>query len=401
MKKKLILSLMGLGMIASASAIEKAEPVVADSTGFKFTDVISLKTTPVKDQNISGTCWSFAATGLLENEIYKNTGKVVDLSEMFVVHHCYLDKAVKYLRMCGTINFEQGGSLADVPYVLKNYGAVPEEAYKGLEYGETEHNHAELIAVVKNYMAGVNSLPNKKTTTAWYRGLEAILNAYLGEMPKTFTVDGKEYTPESYAKFLGLNADDYVSYTSFTHHPFYTEFPIEVADNWLWAESVNLPQEEMKAIVDNALKNGYSVAWAADVSEKSFQWKNGFAILPAEKKFEDMAESDQQRWSKLSDKERKEEAFKFDGPVPEIAVTQEYRQEGFDNHETTDDHGMLIVGTATDQKGNKYYKVKNSWNTNQLYDGFIYVSEAYFLGKTINIVVNKNAVPKEISKKIK
>lgn len=366
--------------------------------GFKFTDVKTVKTTPVKDQNKSGTCWSFSGISFLEDEILRKTGKEVDLSEMFVVRHCYNDKADKYIRMNGTVNFAQGGSTLDVPYVMVNYGLVPEEAYKGLEYGEEKHSHGELTSA---FTAFVNSINKSKTKSpAWKKAFNGMLDAYFGELPESFEYEGKTYTPQSFAESFGINAADYVPVTSFTHHPFYQPFAIEVADNWLWEKYHNVPLDEMKAIVDNALDNGYSVAWAADVSEPGFKWVKGYALMPKKKTAEDLSGTELARWVKLSDREREEEANKIDGPVEEITVTQELRQEMFDKQETTDDHGMVIVGKAVDQNGNKYYKVKNSWDTNQIYDGFFYVSEPYFLAKTLDILVNREAIPADIAKKM-
>ena len=399
MKKFALLSaiaLLGAGTNASAQEI-----VVPDSTGFKFTDVKVVKQTSVKDQNKTGTCWCFSTNSFFENEILKKSGKEVDLSEMFVVYHCYADKAMKHIRMDQKINFEQGGSTLDVPYVWERYGMVPEEVYSGLNYGDKKHNHYELIAGLKGYLNGIAKLPNRQLSTAWYNGFKGILDAYFGELPEKFTHEGKEYTPQSYAASLGIDMNDYVPFTSFTHHPFNEKFALEVADNWLWGEYYNVKMEEMKRIVDNAIENGYSVAWAADVSEGGWQWKNGVALMPIEKNEESLEGTELARWTKLSDKDREKEAFKFKGPVKEIEVTQELRQEWFDTKKTTDDHGMVIVGSATDQEGNRYYKVKNSWDTNQVYEGYIYVSEAYFLAKTMDIVVNKNAIPADIKKNIK
>lgn len=397
MKKYALLSAIALaGLHISAQEI-----IVPDSTGFKFTDKNVVKQTSVKDQNKTGTCWCFSTNSFLENEILKKTGKEVDLSEMFVVYHCYADKAMKHIRMDQKINFEQGGSTLDVPYVWKKYGMVPEEVYSGLNYGDKKHNHYELIAGLKGYLNGIARMPNRQLSTAWYNGFIGILDAYFGKLPEKFSHDGKEYTPETYAASLGINIDDYIPFTSFTHHPFNEKFALEVADNWLWGEYYNVTMEEMKQIVDNAIKNGYSVAWAADVSERGFQWKKGFAVLPVEKSAETLEGTELARWTKLSDKDRENEQNKIKGPGEEIKVTQELRQEWFDAHKTTDDHGMVIVGDAVDQEGNRYYKVKNSWDTNQLYDGYIYVSEAYFLAKTMDIVVNKAAVPAEIAKNCK
>jgi bleomycin hydrolase len=387
---------LNVGIAALADSITNE----ADSTGFTFTDVKVLPTTPVKDQNKSGTCWCFAGTSMMEDEILRKGGKELDLSEMFTVRQCYLEKADRYVRMYGGTNFGAGGSIADVPYVWEKYGAVPESVYTGLEYGEEKHVHGELDAILKAYLDVVISRPDKRITTAWRKGFEGILDAYLGKVPETFTVDGKTYTPKSYAESLGLKKGDYVAVTSFSHHPFYEPFVLEVADNWLWASYENVKLDELKAIVDNAIEKGYPVVWAADVSEGGFKWTKGYAVMPKERTAADMEGTELSRWVHLSDKERQEKQYDINGPVAEIEVTQESRQEMFDRQETTDDHGMEIIGTATDQEGNRYYKVKNSWDTNQIYDGFFYVSEPYFLSKTLSILVHKDAIPSAIAKKI-
>lgn len=402
--KKSIIALLALAACAAGARAGEPAAAATDSvqadTCFVFTDVISLPTTSVKDQNKSGTCWCFAGTSFFEDEIRRAGGDSLDLSEMFTVRHCYLDKAEKYVRMYGQLNFAAGGSTADVPYVWRTYGAVPEEVYTGLAYGEDKHIHGELDAALKAYLEAIVKVPNKRLSTAWKNGVEGILDAYLGELPETFTYKGRTYTPQSFAESLPLNLDDYISLTSFTHHPFYEEFAVEVADNWLWSRSMNVPVEELKAIADNALANGYTFVWAADVSEPGFQWTKGVALMPKAKDA-DLEGTELSRWVKLSDKDREKERYEFNAPVEEIEVTQESRQEMFDRQETTDDHGMEIVGTAVDQKGNRYYKVKNSWDTNQVYDGFFYVSEPYFLAKTVNIFVNKAAVPAEIARKFR
>ncbi len=392
--KRYILALSALAALGM-SAEEKTDSV----EGFKFTDVKVVPGTSVKDQNKSGTCWSFSGLGFIENEILRNTGKELDLSEMWIVRNCYADKADRYVRMDGKTNFAAGGSVLDVAYVIDNYGIVPEEVYKGLEYGEEKHDHYELDPVLTGIVEAVNDKKGKKST-AWKGAFDTTLDAYLGKKPETFTVDGKTYTPKSYAASLGLNTADFIPVTSYTHHPFYTQFPLEVADNWLWLPYHNVPMEDMKAIVDNAIDKGYTVAWAADVSEPGFKWKEGFAVLPKKKTAADLEGTELARWVKLSDKEREEEQNNITGPVEEIAVTQELRQEMFDSHDTTDDHGMIIVGKAKDQNGNNYYKVKNSWDTNQVYDGYFYVSEPYFLAKTLDIYVNRAAIPAGIAKKM-
>lgn len=386
------------GNFGYAADDEKEAP--ADTLGFEFKDVTLVPTTSVKDQNKSGTCWCFAGTSMFEDEIVRRGGKPLDLSEMFTVRQCYLDKADRYVRMYGATNFAAGGSIMDVPYVWKRYGAIPESAYPGLNYGEEKHVHGELDAILKAYLDVVVKKPNKRISTAWRQGVEAILDAYLGEVPETFEVDGKTYTPRSYADALGLVPDEYVALTSFTHHPMYEPFVLEVADNWLWAPYENVELNELKEVVDNAIANGYPVVWAADVSEDGFKWTDGVALMPKVRTADDMEGTELSRWVHLSDKERKEKQYDFKGPVEEITVTPEMRQEMFDRQETTDDHGMEIVGTATDREGNRYYKVKNSWDTNQKCDGFFYVSEPYFLAKTLSILVHRDALPKAIAKKL-
>jgi len=390
--------------IALGAALLGAAPADSAATDsvekFVFTDVVTIPHTSVKDQNKSGTCWCFSALSFIEDEILRAGGDSLDLSEMYVVRKCYEDKADRYVRMYGKTNFAAGGSALDAPYVWERYGIVPEEAYTGLLYGEDKHVHGELDAILSTIVDKVVAKPNGKISTAWRKALDGVLDAYLGPTPETFTYRGKTYTPQSFAASLGVTPDDFVAVTSFTHHPFYKPFVLEIADNWLWASYQNVPLDELKAIVDNALSNGYTVAWAADVSEDGFKWTDGVALMPAEKDSRDMTGTELARWVTLSDRERKGDRYSFVGPVPEMTITQEVRQQMFDSQETTDDHGMVIVGTATDQKGNRYYKVKNSWDTNQIYGGYIYVSEPYFLAKTVDIYVNKAAVPKAIAKKM-
>lgn len=392
---------VGAAFIAAALLANADDKVVVpDSTGFKFTDVKVIKTTPVKDQNKSGTCWCFAGNSFFEDEVLRQKGKEIDLSEMFVVRQCYLDKADRFVRLYGETNFAAGGSIMDVPHVWATKGAVPEEVYNGLDYGEDKHVHGELQAVLEAYLRGVVSKPNKRLSTSWRKGFEAILDAYLGPVPQTFTVDGKTYTPLTYAESLGLSPDNYIAVTSFSHHPYYSQFALEVPDNWLWAPYHNVKLDELKAIVDNSIEKGYSVVWAADVSEGGFKWRKGYAVMPKEKDKKDMEGTELSRWVQLSDKDRQEEMYDIKGPVAEIEVTPEVRQGMFDRQETTDDHGMVIVGKAVDQEGNKYYKVKNSWDTNQLYNGYFYVSEPYFLAKTVSILVNRDVLPSDIASKL-
>jgi len=387
MKTLAMLLCMGL----PAMAQEKSE-------GYKFEPVIDLPATPVKDQFRSGTCWSFSGISFLESEMLRIGKKPADISEMFVVRNCYADKGARYVRLHGALNFGAGGAFHDVIYVMRNYGMMPEEAYKGLNYGETSHVHGEVDEVLKAYLDGVVKNPNKKLSTAWKNGYQGIIDAYFGEVPQTFTVDGKSYTPQSYVKeVMGLNPDDYVQLSSYTHHPFYTTFPIEIQDNWLWEHVYNLPIDEFMQVIDNSLKEGYTVGWATDVSEKGFSHRNGVAVMPVSDEKE-MSGTERARWESMSREQK--QAYGMNGPAQEITVTQEMRQTAFDNYLTTDDHGMHITGTAKDQNGNLYYKVKNSWNTDNPYGGYLYASVPYVKYKTMSIMVNKNAIPKDIRKKL-
>lgn len=385
----------------SATAVLADDPKIEmpDSTGFKFTDVRINDHGPVYDQNKSGTCWAFSGVSALEDEVLRQGGPALDLSEMFIVRQNYIDKAKKYMRLDGKLNFAQGGGFADVLTVLDEYGIVPEEVYSGLNYGEEKHMHYEMADALKGYLDGVMRVGNKRLSEAWLPGFIGILDAYLGKLPETFVYNGKTYTPKEFAKSIGLDARKYKSYTSYTHHPFYTTFPLEIPDNWRWADSYNVTMEDMKQMVDTALDKGYTVAWAADVSEPTFKWKEGYALLPEKKTQADMDGTELARWVKLSDEDRKKSENEVKGPVKERVITQADRQKTFDNRETTDDHGMVIVGYAKDQEGNRYYKVKNSWDTNQIYDGYIYVSEPYFLEKTLAVMINDDAVPQQITKK--
>lgn len=406
--KKTAIALLALSAVLCAGAKGPKKPatpkddkvITPESTGFTFTDVVIVPNGTVKDQNKSGTCWSFSSTGFIEDEVRRLHGKDVDLSEMWTVRKCYNDKAQRFVRLYGQTLFAPGGSMADVLYVLKNYGMVPEEAYGGLQYGEEKHDHSEMHDALSGFVTAVAKKPGKRLTTAWPKAIDGIMDAYMGPVPETFVYEGVTYTPRSFADSLGVNVDDYISVTSFTHHPFYTAFPIEVPDNWVNANSWNIPMEEMKEVVDNALNNGMTVAWAADVSEGGFKWNKGYAVIPKGKDTGDMSGTELSRWVQLSDKDREAERYDINGPVEEIEVTQQTRQDMFDRQETTDDHGMILVGIAKDQNGNQYYKVKNSWDTNQLYGGYFYVSMPYFLAKTLNIMVHKDAVPESIASKM-
>lgn len=369
--------------------------------GYQFTVVKENPITPVKNQNNSGTCWSFSALGFIESELIRTGKGEHDLSEMYVVRRNYKDKAVKYIRLHGALNFAQGGSFADVIETINEYGVVPESVYNGLNYGENMHKHGELEAGLSGYLKGIMENNNKKLSTAWANGYDGILDAYFGQLPTQFEYQGKTYTPQTLAKELGLNSDNYISLTSFTHHPFYQPFAIEIPDNWRWSLSYNLPIDEMMNTIDFALENGYTVAWATDVSEVGFT-RNGLGVIPDEEAAENIG-SDQAHWLGLSQAERTRTLREKveQGPVKEKVITQEMRQTTFDNYETTDDHGMQIYGIAKDQAGNKYYMVKNSWGSAGNYNGLWYVSEAFVKFKTMSIMINKDALPKDIAKKLK
>ncbi|MBQ7181949.1 MAG: aminopeptidase [Bacteroidaceae bacterium] len=395
MKKLFVI--LGCLTLASTVALnaQRPEPIEKDLT---FTVVKELPITSVKNQASSGTCWCYSTLSLLESEILRMGGDSLDLAEMFVVSKAYADKAEKYIRLDGKLNFAQGSSSEDVFHVWEDYGIVPQEVMEGLNYGETVNRHSELCDGMKGYLDAVVRNPNKKLSTAWRRALQGILDAYLGPCPEEFTFKGKKYTPKSFAASLGIKPEDYVSITSFTHHPFYTQFAIEVEDNWRWDLSYNIPIDEMMEIMYNAIDKGYTVAWGTDVSEAGFT-RNGLAINPDLKAVEE-AGSDQQRWVGIDPAEKMKQLSKMRDDAPEMTVTQEMRQEGYDNKTTTDDHGMHIYGIAKDQNGNKYFMVKNSWGETGKYKGIWYASDSFVRYKTLNIMVHKNAIPKEIKKKM-
>ena len=401
--KKILFSFAVCAMSMSLAAQVDNTETPSDSTeGFRFTTIDSIAITPVKDQNRSSTCWSYSTIGFLESELLRMGKGEYDLSEMFVVHHTMLDRAEYSVRMYGTAEFAPGGSAYDVIYCLKNYGMVPQDVMPGIQYGSTPADtlpvHAELDAIAGGVVKAVTNSGLKKLTPVWKKALTAVYDTYLGECPATFIYNGKEYTPKSFAAELGLNADDYVSITSYTHHPYYTTFALEVPDNWRMDQMYNVPMEEMMAIIDNALAKGYTLAWGADVSEICFTRK-GLGVVPEEEKAVDLTGSDAARWLGLSATDKREELTKK--PLPEKTITQEMRQAAYDSWENTDDHGMQIFGTAKDQNGKRYYMVKNSWGTKRSeYKGIWYVSEAYMQYKTNDVLVHKNAIPKEIRKKL-
>ncbi len=395
----LLTALAAVAIPVAASA--QARPGQPKSADYQFTNVIEIPITSIKNQNRSGTCWCFSAISFLESEVIKAKGikdpaAYPDFSEMFVVRNAYHDRAIKFVRLNGKLNMAAGSDFGDVLEVVQDYGIVPQSVFSGMNYGTELPVQGELDAVLRGYVEAVAKNPNRTLTPVWSKGFDGILDAYLGEIPAEFTVDGKTYTPESYRDAMGINPDDYISITSFTHHPFYKPFAIEVEDNWRWSPSYNLPLDEFMAVIDNAVENGYTVLWGGDVSETGFT-RDGLGVLVDAKAMVTTG-SDQERWvGRAEDKPAEKKAA---GPAPEETVTQESRQLMFDNKQSTDDHGMHLFGTAKDQNGNKYYLIKNSWGESGAYKGIWYMSENFCKAKTLNYVVNKKAIPVEIQQKL-
>lgn len=377
--------------------------IYAQPAGYQMKDAKRLPATGVKDQYRSSTCWSWSGLSFFETEAMRLGKKdVPNLSPMYVVAKCYPDKADRYVRMQGKTNFGNGGAFHDVTYCIENYGLVPTEVYGGLNYGEDNHVHGELDAVLAAFVQSVVTNPNKRISMAWKPAFQGIVDAYLGKTPDEFTWKGKKYTPHSFVKeVVGINVADYVEVGSYMHHPYYSQFAIEVPDNWLWREIYNVKLEEMKQLIDYALDNNYSVAWAADVSERGFSHGKGIAIVPASN-INEIAGSERLKWEKLSEVDLKSQMYTFDKPGAEREITAEIRQEAFDRQETTDDHGMHMVGYAYDVNGKKYYIIKNSWaEASNSIGGYFYASEAYVLYKTISVMVHKDAIPKDLKAKLK
>ena len=387
--------IFGLSFLANAQDAKSNQP-----KGYQFTDIKRLPATSVKDQARAGTCWSWSGISFFESEMIRMGKEPIDLSAMYIVRHAYSDKAPKFVRLHGSMNFAVGGAFCDVMHVIKNYGIVPMDVYKGLNYGEPNHAFGEIDDVLAGYINAVIKNSNKKLSTAWKKGFDGILDAYLGEEPEKFEYKGKEYTPRTFAdEVVGLNMDDYVSLTSFTHHPFYSQFAIEVPDNWLWGMSYNLPIDELAQVMSNAIDNGYTFAWASDVSERGFQTSQpGVAVVPTTDTKE-MSGAEIAKWEAMPKGNQTPDAFR-QGPAPEKEITQEMRQQEFDNYLTPDDHGMHVIGKAKDQNGTVYYIVKNSWNQYNKFGGYFYASEPFMKYKTMNIIVHKNAIPKDIRKKL-
>ena len=372
MKKSVLIAALGLMTLQAAAQDAPKEE------GFVFTTVKENPITSVKDQHRSSTCWSFSSLGFLEAELLRLGKGTYDLSEMFVVHHTMVDRAVNYVRYHGDASFSPGGSFYDIMYCMKNYGLVPQTAMPGIMYGDSLPVHNELDAVAGAYVRAIGKGNFGKLTPVWKNGISAIYDTYLGKCPETFTYEGKEYTPKSFAESLGINPDDYVSLTSYTHHPFYTQFAIEIQDNWRNALSYNLPIDELMAVMDNAIKTGYTFAWGSDVSEQGFT-RDGIAVMPDATRGAELTGSDMARWTGLTAADKRKELT--NKPLPEMEIT-------------------LIYGIAKDQSGKEYFMVKNSWGLSGKYNGIWYASKAFVAYKTMNILVHKDALPKDIKKKL-
>lgn len=349
---------------------------------YKFKTLINVDASPVKNQGSSGTCWSYSGNSFLESEMMRTTDGFVDISEIYTARCAYIERARNYVRMHGNVGWGDGAELHDVVQVYGKYGALPYEAYTGLNYGTDKNRFGEMQAALKGFLEGIVKNKNGQLTKNWMPAFTAALDAYLGEVPETFEYKGQTYTPKSFAeKVVGLNANDYVEMSSFQYAPLYKPTMLMVPDNWSLQSVYNIKMKEMTEAVDNALERGYTVAWATDVSERYFSWRNGVAFVP------------EKDYVAMSAEERK---TMFDGPKPERTITAKDREDAFDNYTTTDDHGMHIVGLAEDQNGKEYYMVKNSWGDKNDYKGYLYVSKTFFEYKTTAILMNKNALPRSL-----
>ena len=397
LKNLLLTVIFGISISSLAQDVPKNKK---EEKAYIFKNIIEVKATSVKDQSRSGTCWSFACISFVESEIIRKGKGEFDLSEMFTVRNAFSKKAINYVRLHGKTNFSPGGQAHDVINVISEDGIVPEQFYNGKNIGEENHNHNEMDAVLMAMLKAVIGKPGGKLTPKWFEAYNSVLDVYLRQIPEQFTYQNKTYTPISFAKELEINPDDYIELTSYSHHPFYKKIILEIPDNWALEEYYNLPIDELTEIMDHTLKNGYTICWDGDVSDKGFSFNNGVAIIP-EKNLVNMTDTDREKWEGLSKKEKEKQLYNFEKPRKEKNITQEMRQENFNNYTATDDHLMHIVGISEDQNGAKYYITKNSWGENSNdFNGYLNMSESYIRLNTIAIMVNKNALPRKIAKKL-
>ncbi len=398
--KKIALNILFIGFFTVISAQETTTN--SEKSEYKFTKVSLLDNTPVLSQGQTGTCWSFSALSFFESELIRKGNKTpAILSQMFISRKAYEAKADKYVRVDGKINFSEGGAFHDIPYVIRNYGIVPQSVYSGLLPGNEEYNHSEMFSVLNGALNGLlnymKDMGSDGISTSWKPAINGILDAYFGTDVKEFDYNGKKYTPKSYAQSLNLNMDDYVSITSFTNHTLYEKCFLSICDNWAWGQSYNVEMNDLADIAENALKSGYTLAWGADVSEKGFSFRNGIAVVPEDPSTVEVNGRDNKNYSDAG-AEKKSNAFIT--PVKELTITTELRQQGYDNKTTTDDHGMHIVGMYKDQNETRFFLVKNSWGTSNFPKGYLYVSENYLKYKTINIYLHKDGIQSSIKKKL-
>lgn len=372
-------------ILAALPFIGLAQPTVQINE-YTFDAVKDLEAQPVQDQSITGTCWSFSTLSFMESEVNRLKNLEVKLSEMWIVRHAYLEKAERYVRFHGNVNFDEGGAFHDVTAMIAKYGIVPQATYPGLSYGADKHHHAELRAVLRGMCEAIVKNPNRTLTTSWKEAIIAVVDAYLGTSVNKFEYEGKSYTPKSFAEYVGIKPDNYVVITSFTHQPMYSPFIMELPDNWMHASAYNVPLNVFMQTIDEAVESGYTLAWAADVSEYGFSHRNGVAVVPV---------------GNFLGLTRDEIDPLLKAPHLQETITPDMRQKAYDNYQTTDDHGMHIIGKYKVSDGSIYYKVKNSWGTkSNECDGYLFASQSYVAYKTINVMVHKDALSKSTKKEL-
>lgn len=387
-KFSLIALSFGARQFAQDNLVNSLKNNHSENPDFKFTIIKENGATSVKDQGSSGTCWSYSGNSFLESEMIRMGKQPIDLAEIFTARMSYHDKAKLYVLNNGTgITWGEGGALHDVINMFRKYGIVPQETYTGLVNGQTRNNFAEMSEVIKEMLNVYAKNPSKKLSANWLDNIDSMLDAYLGKIPETFTYNNKKYTPKTFAKeVVGINPDDYVEISSYKDYPYYKPFVLPVPDNWSHDRVWNVPMEELTTIIDYAIKNGYTVGWATDVSEPYFSYKNGIAYVPN---------------INLNNIDAETKANLFNGPKPDKVITEDMRQDALNNLTTTDDHGMQITGLAKDQTGKEYYIVKNSWGSTNDYKGYLYATKPYVQFKSTAILVHKDGIPKDILKKLK